>query len=294
LFDSDDLARVAEIQSSYALQPLSAYLGEAAPEKVPAIEFPTWTDGAEFSVAAFDYLDFALGLVNTHPDESELMASFAKIGIGTTDTFSTTAMPPEYLGSLENAVQQSVEEIRAFIGANSSDPLFSARLFGTREFLNESAATMGQPTLYLPRAAAAIAGLYGNSGAEAVYPMYFADDDGDQLDASEHNYVMRFSAGGLPPAKAFWSLSIYDGPTQLFINNPLDRYLVNSAMIEEFVFEDDGSLLIHVQKDSPGADREANWLPAPDGPFYLALRLYLPEQRVLDGEWAAPALSKSQ
>jgi len=294
LFDSNDLVRVAEIQSSYALQPLSAYLGEAAPEKVPAIEFPTWTDGAEFSVAAFDYLDFALGLVNTHPDESELMASFAKIGIGTTDTFSTTAMPPEYLGSLENAVQQSVEEIRAFIGANSSDPLFSARLFGTREFLNESAATMGQPTLYLPRAAAAIAGLYGNSGAEAVYPMYFADDDGDQLDASEHSYVMRFSAGGLPPAKAFWSLSMYDGPTQLFINNPLDRYLVNSAMIEEFVFEDDGSLLIHVQKDSPGADREANWLPAPDGPFYLALRLYLPEQRVLDGEWAAPALSKSQ
>jgi len=294
LFDSDDLARVAEIQNSYALQPLSAYLGEAAPAKAPAIEFPTWTEGAEFSVAAFDYLDFALGLVSTHPDESELMASFAKIGIGTTDTFSTTAMPPEYLGSLENAVQQSVEEIRAFIGANSSDPLFSARLFGTREFLNESAATMGQPTLYLPRAAAAIAGLYGNSGAEAVYPMYFADDDGDQLDASEHSYVMRFSAGGLPPAKAFWSLSMYDGPTQLFINNPLDRYLVTSTMIEDFVFEDDGSLLIHVQNNSPGAEREANWLPAPDGPFYLALRLYLPEQRVLDGDWAAPSLSKSQ
>jgi hypothetical protein len=104
---------------------------------------------------------------------------------------------------------------------------------------------------------------------------------------------MKFTADGIPPAKAFWSLSLYDGPTQLFIENPLDRYLLNSTMMEGFVFEDDGSLLINVQKDSPGAEREANWLPAPDGPFYLALRLYLPEQRVLDGEWAAPTLSKT-
>jgi len=138
-----------------------------------------------------------------------------------------------------------------------------------------------------------IAGLYGNSGAEAIYPTYFTDNEGVPLNAAEHSYVMRFDAGGLPPAKAFWSLSMYDGPTQLFINNPLDRYLVTSTMIEDFVFEDDGSLLIHVQKNSPGADREANWLPAPEGPFYLALRLYVPEQRVLDGQWAPPELSQS-
>ena len=104
---------------------------------------------------------------------------------------------------------------------------------------------------------------------------------------------MKFAAGELPPVKAFWSLSMYDGETQLFIDNPLDRYLVNSAMSGDFVFEEDGSLVIHVQKSPPGADREANWLPAPDGTFYLVLRLYLPEQRVLDGEWAAPALLKS-
>lgn len=140
LFDSHDLVRVAKIQSSFALQPLSNYLGDAAPAEAAAIDFPIWTDGAEFSVAAFDYLDFALGLVSTHPDESELIASFAKIGIGTTDTFNTAAMPPKYMGSLENAVQQSVEEIWTFIGANASDPIISARLFGTREFSNESAA----------------------------------------------------------------------------------------------------------------------------------------------------------
>jgi len=293
LFDSDDLGRVAEIQSSYALQPLSTYLGDAAPAEAPAIEFPIWIDGAEFSVAAFDYLDFALGLVSTHPDESELVASFAKIGIGTTDAFSADSLETERLDALENAVQSSVGEIRAFIGANSSDPIFSAKLFGTRAFLNDAASAMGQPNLSLPRAAAAIAGLYGNSGAEAVYPTYFVDNEGEPLNAAVHNYDAKFAADGLPPAKAFWSLSMYDGVTQLFINNPLDRYLVTSAMIEEFVFEDDGSLVIHIQQDSPGADREANWLPAPDGPFYLALRLYLPEQRVLDGEWTPPPVFKA-
>ncbi len=146
----------------------------------------------------------------------------------------------------------------------------------------------------LPRATAALVGLYGNSGEEAVYPAYFVDNDGDQLNAAEHNYVMKFAAGELPPAKAFWSLWMYDGATQLFIDNPLDRYLVNSAMTGDFVFEDVGSLVILVQKNPPGADQEANWLPAPDGTFYLILRLYLPEQEVLDGAWTAPVLQKSR
>ncbi len=293
LFDSDDLARVAEIQSAYALQPLSAFLGRAGPAAALPIEFPSWTDGAEFSVAAFDYLDFALDLVSTHPDESELMASFAKIGIGATDAFSAAALDPEIFGALESAVQQGVGEMRAILDEHSSNPLASANMFGTRTFLNEAAPFFGQPNMYLPRATAAFNGLYGNSGEEAVYPAYIVDSEGKQLNAADHNYVMKFAAGELPPAKAFWSLSMYDGMTQLFIDNPLDRYLVNTAMIGDFVFEDDGSLVIHLQKNSPGTDREANWLPAPDGPFYLVLRLYLPEQRVLDGGWAAPALFKS-
>lgn len=293
LFDSDDLVRVAEIQGNYAMQPLSTYLGQDPPAQAPAIDFPSWKDGAEFSVAAFDYLDFALDLISTHPDETELVASFAKIGIGASDAFDTTALEPKISALLESAVQQSVGEIQAFIAAKSSDPIFSAKLFGTRDFLKESAAAMGQPNFYLPRAVGALAGLYGNSGAEAVYPTYFVDSEHDQLNAAEHDYVMKFAAGGLPPAKAFWSLSMYDGPTQLFVENPLDRYLVNSAMSGDFDFENDGSIAIYIQKDSPGAGQEANWLPAPDGPFYVTLRLYLPEQRVLDGEWAAPALSKA-
>jgi hypothetical protein len=241
----------------------------------------------------FDYLDFALGLVKVHPDEDKLLARFAKLGIGTSDAFSTDASEPELLTALEAGVQQAIGDMRVFLDEGSHDPLASAKLFGTREFLIESAANMGQPTFYLQRAVGALAGLYGNSGEEAVYPAYFVDNDGASLNAAEHNYVVRFTAGELPPVKAFWSLSMYDGVTQLFIDNPLDRYLVNSAMTESFVFKDDGSLEIHIQKDSPGPDREANWLPAPDGTFYVVLRLYLPEQSVLNGEWPAPKLLKA-
>ena len=293
LFDPNDLERVAEIQEAYSLQSLSEHLDRDAPARIPPPDFPDWKEGSESSVAAFEYLDFALDLVATHPDESELISGFANIGIGTPDTFSVDALAPEISAVLEAAVQQGIGEMRAFIATMSSDPLVSAKLFGTRAFLNETAPTMGQPNMYLPRATAALAGIYGNSGEEAIYPSYFVDNEGEQLDAATHNYVVKFAAGELPPVKAFWSLSMYDGPTQLFIDNSLDRYLVNSAMCGDFIYEDDGSLVIYIQKNPPGANLEANWLPAPDGTFYLVLRLYRPEQRVLDGGWIAPALSRS-
>ena len=87
---------------------------------------------------------------------------------------------------------------------------------------------------------------------------------------------------------------MYDAATQLFIVNPLDRYLLNSTMLEQFRLEDDGSLVLHVQRESPGPDHEANWLPAPDGPFYMVLRLYGPELTALEGEWTAPPANKVQ
>ncbi|MCU0971952.1 MAG: DUF1214 domain-containing protein, partial [Gammaproteobacteria bacterium] len=107
-----------------------------------------------------------------------------------------------------------------------------------------------------------------------------------------NRYVLRFEKDELPPARAFWSLSMYDGRTQLLVRNPLERYVLNSTMLEAFAFEPDGSLVLHVQKDSPGEALESNWLPAPDGPFYAILRIYLPKPTVLDGTWKQPPLRK--
>ncbi len=176
-----------------------------------------------------------------------------------------------------------------------SDPLASAKIFGTREFLQKSSKeNYGHENHYLMRAAAGHVGLYGNSAAEAIYPAYLANSDGRPYDASANKYTIGFEKGRLPPVRAFWSLTLYDGKTQLFIENPLDRYLLNSAMMDQFKIQDDGSLVLRIGKDSPGADLESNWLPAPDGPFYLVMRLYGPKPEALEGKWTPPVLQKAE
>ena len=131
-----------------------------------------------------------------------------------------------------------------------------------------------------------VLGPIGLPAVEAVYPGV-ATSDGKPMNA-KNDYVVRMTKGELPPADAFWSVTMYDGKTQLLIKNPLDRYLLNSAMMDEFKTEQDGSLVLHIGKDSPGKDLEANWLPAPDGPFYMIMRLYWPKPEALDGTWQAP------
>ncbi|MCD4698068.1 MAG: DUF1214 domain-containing protein [Bacteroidales bacterium] len=161
-------------------------------------------------------------------------------------------------------------------------------------FLTESAKENYQlDDFYIPRAAAAHTGLYGNSGAEAIYPTYFVDSTGVPLNASENKYSMTFKKDELPPVKAFWSLSMYDGKTQLFINNQLDRYLLNSNDMEAYEYNDDGSLTLYIQIESPGKELESNWLPAPDGPFYCVMRLYGPKEEALKGSWINPPMLKN-
>jgi hypothetical protein len=130
---------------------------------------------------------------------------------------------------------------------------------------------------WLLRAAGAKGGIYGNTAAEAAYPLTRVDADGQPLDGSKANYTLTFAEGQLPPVNAFWSVTMYDGKTQLLIENPINRYLINSPMLPSLKKNADGSLTIYIQKDSPGTDKESNWLPAPDGPIYLAMRLYWPK-----------------
>ena len=127
------------------------------------------------------------------------------------------------------------------------------------------------------RAAAAKGGIYGNDAVEATYPMTTTTGDGETLDGSKHNYTLTFPPGQLPPVNAFWSVTMYDGKTQLLIENPINRYLINSPMLPDMKKNADGSLTLYIQKDSPGKDKEANWLPAPNGPIYLVMRLYWPK-----------------
>ncbi len=294
LFGPEDLARLTEILDSYGLQPLSGFLGTEAPPAKAVPDFPTWHEGSQFDERFFGYLDFMMSLLK-RPGQGEeaLWDRLARLGIGPGGTFDLAALPVEIQDALKAGAEVGFSEIEENLAESGSDPLGSAKVFGTREFLQESAKeNFGHENHHLIRAAAAHIGLYGNSAAEAIYPAYLVDSDGRPYDASINRYTLTFEDGELPPVKAFWSLTMYDGVTQLFIANPLNRYLLNSTMLEQFLREDDGSLVLYVQRDSPGPDREANWLPAPDGPFYMVLRLYGPEARALEGEWTPPQANK--
>jgi len=164
-------------------------------------------------------------------------------------------------------------------------------LFGDRAFFSGD---------WLKRAAAAKGGIYGNNAEEATYPYTKALANGEVLDGSEHNYTLTFPAGQTPPVNAFWSVTMYDGKTQLLIENPINRYLVNSPMLPDMKKNADGSLTLYIQNKSPGADKESNWLPAPNGDIYLVMRLYWPKTEAPsilppgNGTWQPPAIVAAQ
>ena len=136
----------------------------------------------------------------------------------------------------------------------------------------------------------AILGIYGNSREEALYPIYRTDSAGKPLDASKASYTLRFEKGQLPPAKAFWSVTMYDGATKLLVDNPIKRYLINSSMLPRLEKDADGGVTLLLSNGSPGTAKESNWLPAPNGPFFAVLRIYNPEPAAYDGSWSPPQL----
>jgi hypothetical protein len=295
LFNPGDIDNVKRIQDGYRVEPLSAFLGTKAPAAATAIDFPEWKQGAEFSAESFAYLDFMLDLVQTPQEEQPVMERFAKIGLGDKGRFDIEQLLPEMQQALAEGVTDGFSEMEKFEKEHTSDPLASAKVFGTRDFLSRSAKeNYNLDSFFILRAVAAYRGIYGNSGDEAIYPTYIVDSQGAPLDGSKHSYTLTFKKGEFPPVTAFWSLTMYDGKTQLLIDNPLNRYLLNSPMMDDFVMNEDGSLTLYVQNESPGKQLEANWLPAPDGPFYAVMRLYGPEKEVLDGKWVNPPLVKAE
>lgn len=134
--------------------------------------------------------------------------------------------------------------------------------------------------------------VYGATLEEAYYPEASVDADGDALDGSKNKYVLHFDADALPPVKAFWSLSMYKLPEQLFIENEINRYVISSAT-EGLKFNEDASLDVYIQKENPGKDKESNWLPAHDGLFSLQARLYWPNPASLDPLYVMPPIKKN-
>ena len=292
LFNPEDMPNVVKVQAGYKAQPLSAFLKRPAPPAAPAIDFPAINKELA-KTNFFEYLDFALQFAPAGPEEKAIRDKLASIGVGPGKAFSFKDLSLAHKAELLIGMKQGDEAIDKYLagslarlnGWGLGDP------FGDRAFFNGD---------WLKRAAGAKAGIYGNDVIEATYPMTRVDFAGDALDGSKHNYTITFPAGALPPVNAFWSITMYDGKTQLLIKNPIDRYLINSPMLPQLKKGDDGSLTLSVQKDSPGADKESNWLPAPDGPIYLVMRLYWPKTEppsilpIGKSTWKPPGLVKVQ
>ena len=285
LFNSADIDNIKRIQAQYTAMPLSAYLKQPAPPALPLPNFPPF-DADAFKLKAFSYLNFLMQFAPTLPAEAALRAKFARIGIAPGIPYELPkvgdAKVATELGIKEG--YEAIEKQRDEIGKEVNGWRVGSA-FGDRAFYNGN---------YTLRAAAALAGIYGNDAIEAMYPLAVTDSTGAKLDGSKSNYTITFPADAYPPVNAFWSVTMYDGRTQLLIENPINRYLINSPMLPNMKKNPDGSLTIYVQNKSPGNDKEANWLPAPDGPIYMVMRLYWPKESALNGTWKPAPVVRGQ
>jgi hypothetical protein len=290
LFNPDDLDNVKKVQAGYKVQALSAYLKDPTTTAATAVDFPR-IDKELAKTNFFEYLDFALQFAPAQENEKEIRAQLARIGVGPGKTFNFKDLPLEQklevgLGMKEG--ERKIDEAVATVGKDINGWRVSS-------LPGDSAHYNGD---WLKRAVAAKAGIYGNDAVEAVYPLTRVDSDGQTLDGSKHSYTLTFPPGQQPPVNAFWSLTMYDGKTQLLIENPINRYLINSPMLPAMKTNPDGSLTLYIQNKSPGADKEANWLPAPNGLIYLVMRLYWPKTEppsILpagEGTWQPPGVKR--
>lgn len=287
LFGPDDIENVKKIQAGYKVEPLSAFLGKPKPAPAPAVKFLKPLDAKEerTSPAFFNKLAFILQFCPTDPSETEMMARFARLGIVAGKPFDPDGLSPELRKAIEDGMADAWAAFKTFKETElDTGKRSSGDAFGTRAHLNGN---------YIDRMSGAVLGIYGNSKEEAIYPAYFLDSDQKPM-SGEHQYTLRFAAGQLPPVNAFWSLTLYRLPESLLTANPINRYLINSPMLPDLKKDSDGGLTLYVQNASPGADKEANWLPSPTGTFFLVMRLYWPKSEALDGQWKAPPLERTK
>lgn len=283
LFGPDDVHNLGAIMDGYQLDLLSRHSGHGPDAAAAPFDWPVWDDSASRDERFIGYVNRLLEWCQPpHPAEVELMERMSLIGIGAGLPFNAALLDDE----TRNAILAGVGAARDAIASKVSDlggktnGWAGVDALGSREFFAGD---------YLLRAAGAMAGWGGNDKIEAFYPLTREDGDGQPLDG-DHRY--RLTLPTPPPAKAFWSVTMYDtsydGMSGYLVDNPIGRYLVNSTT-PGLIHGDDGSLTIFIQRDEPETtEGKANWLPSPEGPLYLAMRIYWPEEAALDGTWEPP------
>jgi hypothetical protein len=280
-----DYEAVHRFQDGLKLTPLSQWGKTVRPvtgTKDPTVDDSTPPLRQVDTMTPADFFAYAGELMRTHPphfNDYPILARMKRIGLVPGQDFDLNAAVPVVNAALEKAVPAArtrIHERQKTLGRQRNGWLMNTETMGT------------WGTDYLKRATVALIGLGANLPEDAIYPMTLIDADGQPLTGA-NRYRLHFDKDELPPALAFWSVTLYDNEG-FQVANPSNRFAIGDR--DPLTYNADGSLDLHIQPDSPGSDKESNWLPAPAGPFNLTMRLYYPKPAALDGTWAPPAVQR--
>ena len=283
----EDYKAVHALQDEFKLVPLSSYGKPYTPPpgKVdPSVDMKTAVREQVNRMSAGEYFKLLAALLKANPPaaaDAPMVAKLAKIDIVPGQDFDIGKADPAVQKGLQGVPKAGIEKIMAHFKTAGKD--VNGWVFTTKTGI--------YGTDYLQRAFITAIGLGANRPQDAAYPTSEVDAEGKAYDGA-NKYVMHFAKGQLPPVRGFWSLTMYDGQ-YFFVPNPFNRYTLSSRF--KFNYNKDGSLDLYIQRDSPGKDKEANWLPAPAGTFILMLRLYWPREKppsIIDGTWKPPAVKR--
>jgi len=283
----EDYAAVHALQDQCALVPLSAYGKPYTPPSGtvdPSIDMKTAVREQVNRMDAIEYFTLLAQLMKANPPapaDAPALAKFAKIGlVAGQDCDVSKLRDADFVKRIPavafDRIMLQFKVNKAVKDINGWGYTTKAGLYGTDYFM---------------RALVTAIGLGANRPQDAVYPTSLKAADGHAYDGA-NKYVMHFPKGKMPPVSGFWSLTMYDG-NYFFVNNPINRYSI--SVRQNLKSNPDGSVDLYVQKDSPGPDKESNWLPAPDGKFILMLRLYWPNEKspsIINGSWKIPPVKK--
>jgi hypothetical protein len=282
-----DYDAVHKIQAGFKIAPLSGWGKAPEPPEVtidPSIDMQTPPKTQVDTMSAGKYFAYGAELLKLHPPhvtDQPIIAQLKRIGIEPGKSFDIEKVDPAVKKGLESAPEEALKLMAWKL----------ATLARVANGWSMNTDTMGvYGNYYLKRAIIAREGLGANVPEDAIYPLNLTDGAGDPLDGA-NRYAIHFDKDAMPPVNAFWSITLYD-KDGFQIANSLNRFAVSSWM--PFKYNPDGSLDLYFQNESPGADKEANWLPAPTGPFNLCMRLYAPMAEVLTGRWNPPPVTKDQ
>jgi hypothetical protein len=282
-----DYDAVHKIQAGYKIAPLSDWgkTPKSAEVKIdPSIDMKTPPKTQVDTMSAAKYFAYSAELLKIHPPhitDQPIIAQMQRIGIEPGKSFDMTKLDAAAQKGLASAPEDA-QKLMAWKVATL------ARVTNGWSMNTDTMGVYGN--YYLKRAIVSQIGLGANLPEDAIYPQNLADDTGKALDGTS-KYTIHFDKSAMPPANAFWSITLYD--TQGFqVGNSLNRFAVSSWM--PFKYNPDGSLDLYFQNESPGADKEPNWLQAPKGPFNLTMRLYAPKSDALTGKWNPPQIVKGQ